>query len=678
MSNTKTRQELRGIFSTGNIPTEEEFADLFESSLNLEDDNYIFEELEANDAKNSEDIVTLAQRISAEETKSTGISTRVGTLETQNTTLFTRVGTLEDVVDFAMMDFKDPVTYASSINWPDTYNNGANGVGATLTAAGNGRLSVDGSYPVVNDRILIKNQTIQSQNGIYVVTNIGSGSTKWVITRATDYDTKVKIRPGNMISVQSGASNANTFWIQTATIDTVGTDMIAYTQFSTGFAIGTANQIAITGNTAPVVALADNIVLPGNAALTLVKGTTAQRPSVSTSSGMVRFNTTLGLLEYTNNANSWQNIATSADLSALRLNTISTAANFSTGNYVISTDVTTGFTDKNLVTKKYVNDYVSAGLSALRLNTISTAANFSTGNYVISTDVTTGFTDENLVTKKYVNDYVATVAVRPNFASCIYATGKDTIPLYTFGYLNSGGNAGLYSSGTSGIQTCSIIATYSIRTTAGEFQTTSSKNIKNIKAKGDSIFEKAINLFRSIVFSEYTYKDYLQRGTSTYYGIIAEDLAEVAPQYVTQVDDWRADIYQKSLAVTKLSNSHYTIVVKDSLKDIQSNKLKLIIQATEGESFIEVEILAHTDTSITILCERELPSELFVYGTWGSCPSVAKSEVGELSMVAVQGLFNTVENLTRQVAELTLSLENALSCIKALEEKVETYNGLKN
>ncbi len=86
---------------------------------------------------------------------------------------------------------------ATTANLNATYSNGTSGVGATLTNAGtNAAFSVDGVSPSLNARILVKNQTSQAQNGIYVLSTVGDGSTPWVLTRATDFDTAVEIAGG--------------------------------------------------------------------------------------------------------------------------------------------------------------------------------------------------------------------------------------------------------------------------------------------------------------------------------------------------------------------------------------------------------------------------------------------------------------------------------------------------
>lgn len=113
-----------------------------------------------------------------------------------------------------------------------TYSNGSSGVGATLTNAGaQAALAIDGVTLSVNDRVLVKDQASALQNGIYTVTNVGSGASNWVMTRATDFDTPTEIQPGDLVLVNQGTVNISTSWVQTATVATVGTDSIVWNQF---------------------------------------------------------------------------------------------------------------------------------------------------------------------------------------------------------------------------------------------------------------------------------------------------------------------------------------------------------------------------------------------------------------------------------------------------------------
>lgn len=161
---------------------------------------------------------------------------------------------------------------ATTANLNATYANGAAGVGATLTNAGvQVALSIDGVALALNDRVLVKNQTTLANNGIYVVTDIGSGATNWVITRATNYDTTAEIEPGDLVIIQQGTTNAVTSWVQTAASPaTIGTDPIVFSQFSYSVSVtsvsGTANRITSTGGTTPVIDISASYV--GQASIT--------------------------------------------------------------------------------------------------------------------------------------------------------------------------------------------------------------------------------------------------------------------------------------------------------------------------------------------------------------------------------------------------------------------------
>ena len=107
------------------------------------------------------------------------------------------------------------------------------GIGATLTNAGAmAAFAVDGYSASLNDRILVKNQTLTQHNGVYSVTTVGSGAANWVLTRTTDYDTAAQIKPGTLIAVNNGTANATTSWLETATVVTVDTDPIVFSQFT--------------------------------------------------------------------------------------------------------------------------------------------------------------------------------------------------------------------------------------------------------------------------------------------------------------------------------------------------------------------------------------------------------------------------------------------------------------
>ncbi len=153
--------------------------------------------------------------------------------------------------------FKAPAYAGTTANLNATYNNGAAGVGATLTNAGaQAAFSVDGVSPPLNSRILVKNQATAANNGIYSLTTVGTGATNWVLTRTTDFDTAANMNAGSFIIVNNGVVNQNSAWIQTATITVVGTDPVNWSQFGTlgvQSVSGTAGRITSTGGMNPVI-----------------------------------------------------------------------------------------------------------------------------------------------------------------------------------------------------------------------------------------------------------------------------------------------------------------------------------------------------------------------------------------------------------------------------------------
>lgn len=187
----------------------------------------------------------------------------------------------------AGLDPKASVRAATTAALPAvTYNNGASGVGATLTANANGALAAqDGITLIVGNRFLVKNQSAALQNGIYTVTDVGSAGTPFILTRSTDQDGSPasEVSGGNFTFVEAGTDQAGSGW--TVLWDgnvVVGTDAVNWTQFSDkGIAGG--DMITVTGNSV-AVDLATTSGLessnPGNAAGQLRVKLEASNPSL--------------------------------------------------------------------------------------------------------------------------------------------------------------------------------------------------------------------------------------------------------------------------------------------------------------------------------------------------------------------------------------------------------------
>ena len=139
---------------------------------------------------------------------------------------------------------------ATTANLSATYNNGTAGVGATLTNSGTqGTLTLDSTAANLNDRVLVKDQTDATQNGIYTVTNVGGASTNWVLTRATPEDQPAELSGGAFVFVEEGVLNANNGYTFTHTGQpTFGTTNLDVSQFSGAGQITAGAAMSKDGN----------------------------------------------------------------------------------------------------------------------------------------------------------------------------------------------------------------------------------------------------------------------------------------------------------------------------------------------------------------------------------------------------------------------------------------------
>jgi hypothetical protein len=140
-----------------------------------------------------------------------------------------------------------------------TYANGTLGAGATLTSTTNVNLNteggVDGQVDVNNgDRVLIHDTSVGSAAyyGIYVVTSTGqAGVSPIILTRSDDYNTVSEILKGTSVSVLDGQAfptgNENSLWVQTQTVNTVGTDVLAWQQLPPPVTYSATNGIVLSG-----------------------------------------------------------------------------------------------------------------------------------------------------------------------------------------------------------------------------------------------------------------------------------------------------------------------------------------------------------------------------------------------------------------------------------------------
>jgi hypothetical protein len=163
---------------------------------------------------------------------------------------------------------KPAVMAATTANLDAVYDNGTSGIGATLTASSTGAFpTIDGVTVTTASGLrglLVKNQTNPAHNGRYNLTNAGSESTNWVLTRCGLCDEADEI-PAMYVFVKDGAIYEGKGFValvsDPATF-TVGTDAITYTEFSTSTQgpEGPAGPAGADGPAGPAGADAPSIV----------------------------------------------------------------------------------------------------------------------------------------------------------------------------------------------------------------------------------------------------------------------------------------------------------------------------------------------------------------------------------------------------------------------------------
>jgi hypothetical protein len=103
--------------------------------------------------------------------------------------------------------------------------------------------TVDGISLVAGNRVLVKNQTTATQNGVYVVVDGGS----W--TRSLDANENAEVTSGFAVFVEEGTVNADSGWVLTTDGSiTVGSTSLTFTQFTGLGQVTAGDGLTKTGN----------------------------------------------------------------------------------------------------------------------------------------------------------------------------------------------------------------------------------------------------------------------------------------------------------------------------------------------------------------------------------------------------------------------------------------------
>ena len=112
----------------------------------------------------------------------------------------------------------------------------------TIATALNAGDVIDGVTLVNGDRVLVKDQTTASQNGIYVVSATP--------TRSTDFDSLSPIDEinGSIVATQEGTTNAGKIYVQSGTVTTLDVDPINFVFFNSISRLVGGDGITISGS----------------------------------------------------------------------------------------------------------------------------------------------------------------------------------------------------------------------------------------------------------------------------------------------------------------------------------------------------------------------------------------------------------------------------------------------
>ncbi|WP_127650668.1 phage tail-collar fiber domain-containing protein, partial [Pseudomonas koreensis] len=114
-------------------------------------------------------------------------------------------------------------------------------VAASTNIVLNGAQQIDGVAVIAGDRVLVANQTLAKDNGLWIVAN-----GDWL--RATDANSSAKVTPGLTVMVEEGTANGDSLWHLTTNAPiTLGTTALTFKMLAgrTGIAAGTYKSLTV-------------------------------------------------------------------------------------------------------------------------------------------------------------------------------------------------------------------------------------------------------------------------------------------------------------------------------------------------------------------------------------------------------------------------------------------------
>jgi hypothetical protein len=243
---------------------------------------------------------------------------------------------------------------------------------ANITLTGGAPSQVDGVNLSANDRILVTAQTTASQNGLYYVVTLGSGSSgTWA--RTTDGNENGEIEAGMIVMVTEGVIYADTQWkLITDDPIVIGTTALTFTQnyLANSVSSGTSNVVVSSNANVTISSAGTPNVLVISSTGTVVSGTLSVTGNITGNYIFGNGSQLTGIA----GGSTYSNANVTTLLANFGSNTISTTGNVTAGYFLGNGSQLTG------LPATYGNSNVATLLASFGSNSISTTGNVTAAN----------------------------------------------------------------------------------------------------------------------------------------------------------------------------------------------------------------------------------------------------------------------------------------------------------
>lgn len=361
-------------------------------------------------------------------------------------------------------------------------------VATTTNITLSGTQTIDGVAVLVSNRILVKDQTDTTENGIYVV-SAGAWS------RATDMDQTTPLNELNSaaVFVERGTLYADTGWTQMHSVDTLGTDPVVFVQFSGAANVTAGVGLSITGNQLDINLGAGIAQLPTDeVGLDLFASgglmTTLDGTAVSTSTGAQLSLTKVGT------PGTYKSVTTDA------------YGRITAGGALVAADIPA--LDASKITTGTLTVGTSGNAATATLASSLTGGSITTG--ANSTTVGSTSASNVIISGSVANSAVITFS---RFATYSVNMGLDTDNIFRLGGYSDGASIYRWTSDVSG----NFVA-------RGDITAFSDKRIKtDLKVIHDAVYKVG-------KLTGYTYKRIDNDALQT--GLLAQDVQAILPEAV--------------------------------------------------------------------------------------------------------------------------------------------------